>query len=127
LLLEEDGQIGGGYVAEEGHVVSITASLWVLYNLAMERTMPKQKREQLKREFRQVLTEFVGTFKGPISTADDQWTVKGFIDGFVIWESLCHFWFQNDNITSDSAFGIEATFWQNGHFREVAFLTPHLR
>ena len=44
--------------------------------------MPKQKREQLKAEFKQALTEFVGTFKNHISTSDDQWTVKGFIDVF---------------------------------------------
>ena len=42
--------------------------------------MPKQKREQLKAEFKQALTEFVETFKGHISTSDNQWTVKGFID-----------------------------------------------
>src|SRR3972149_3342725 len=46
----------------------------------MERTMPKQKREQLKAEFKQALTEFVGTLKSHISTPDDQWTIKGFID-----------------------------------------------
>lgn len=44
--------------------------------------MAKQKREQLKAEFKQTLTEFVETFKGHISTPDDQWTVKGFIDVF---------------------------------------------
>jgi len=48
----------------------------------MERIMAKQKREQLKAEFKQALTEFVETFKGHISTTDDQWTVKGFIDVF---------------------------------------------
>jgi hypothetical protein len=62
--------------------VSITASLWVLYNLFMERKMPKSKREQLKAEFKQALKGFVGTFKGHISTSDNQWTVKGFIDVF---------------------------------------------
>jgi hypothetical protein len=46
----------------------------------MERTVPK--REQLKAEFKQALTEFVGTFKDHISTSDDQWTIKGFIDVF---------------------------------------------
>jgi len=44
--------------------------------------MPRQKREQLKAEFKQILTEFVETFKGHISTSDEQWTVKGFIDVF---------------------------------------------
>lgn len=44
--------------------------------------MQKQRREQLKSEFKQRLTEFVDTFKGHISTPDDQWTVKGFIDVF---------------------------------------------
>ncbi|MCL4530223.1 MAG: EcoRV family type II restriction endonuclease [Chloroflexi bacterium] len=44
--------------------------------------MAKQKREQLKIEFKQVLTEFVETLKGHVSTPDDQWTVKGFIDAF---------------------------------------------
>ena len=44
--------------------------------------MPKQKREQLKAEFKQALIEFVETFKGHISTSDDQWTIKGFIDVF---------------------------------------------
>ena len=39
-------------------------------------------REQLKTEFKQALTEFVETFKSHISTSDDQWTVKGFIDVF---------------------------------------------
>jgi hypothetical protein len=43
----------------------------------MERTTAKQKREQLKAEFKQALTEFVDTFKGHISTPDDQWTTKG--------------------------------------------------
>lgn len=44
--------------------------------------MPKSKREQLKTEFKQLLTEFVETFEGYISTPDNQWTVKGFIDVF---------------------------------------------
>lgn len=39
-------------------------------------------REQLKIKFKQALTEFVASFKGHISTPDDQWTVKGFIDVF---------------------------------------------
>jgi len=85
LLLEENGQVRFSYVAEDDFVwysASITASHLVLYNLAMERTMAKQKREQLKAEFKQALTEFVETFKGHISTPDDQWTVKGFVDVF---------------------------------------------
>ena len=44
--------------------------------------MQKQKREQLKAEFKQALTEFVETLKGHVSTPDDQWTIKGFIDVF---------------------------------------------
>ena len=44
--------------------------------------MPRQKQEQLKVEFKQTLTEFVETLKGHVSTPDDQWTVKGFIDVF---------------------------------------------
>ena len=44
--------------------------------------MLKQKREQLKAEFKQVLTEFVETLKGHVSTPDDQWAIKGFIDVF---------------------------------------------
>ncbi len=44
--------------------------------------MQKQEREQLKAEFKQALTEFVATFKSHISTPDDQWTIKGFIDIF---------------------------------------------
>ena len=52
----------------------------MLYNPVMEKTMPMQKRDQLKAEFKQALTEFIGTFKSHISTPDDQWTIKGFID-----------------------------------------------
>ena len=44
--------------------------------------MPKPKQEQLKVDFKQALAEFVETFKGHVSTLDDQWTVKGFIDVF---------------------------------------------
>lgn len=44
--------------------------------------MLRQKREHLKADFKQVLTEFVETFRGHISTPDDQWTIKGFIDVF---------------------------------------------
>ena len=48
----------------------------------MEKTMSKQKREQLKAEFKQSLTEFVETLKDHVSTSDDQWAIKGFIDVF---------------------------------------------
>jgi hypothetical protein len=44
--------------------------------------MPKPKREQLKAVFKRALTEFVETLKSHISTPDDQWTIKGFIDVF---------------------------------------------
>ena len=44
--------------------------------------MPKLKREQLKAEFKQALTEFVETLKSHVSTPEDQWTIKGFIDVF---------------------------------------------
>ncbi|MBV6395263.1 MAG: Type-2 restriction enzyme EcoRV [Anaerolineales bacterium] len=44
--------------------------------------MLKKQQEQLKIEFKQALTEFVETFKDHISTPDNQWTVKGFIDVF---------------------------------------------
>lgn len=44
--------------------------------------MPKSKREQIKLEFKQALTEFVETLKSHISTPDDQWTIKGIIDVF---------------------------------------------
>jgi hypothetical protein len=44
--------------------------------------MPKSKREQIKSEFKQALTEFVETLKGHVSTPDNQWTIKGFIDVF---------------------------------------------
>ena len=44
--------------------------------------MPKQRREEIKTEFKQALTEFVETLKVHVSTSDDQWTVKGFIDVF---------------------------------------------
>jgi predicted N-acyltransferase len=36
----------------------------------MERIMLKQKREQLKAEFKQALAEFVETLKGHVSTPD---------------------------------------------------------
>ncbi len=44
--------------------------------------MPKSKREQAKLEFKQALTEFVETLKSHVSTPDEQWTIKGFIDVF---------------------------------------------
>lgn len=53
-----------------------------MYNFITERNMAKQKREEIKAEFKQALTEFVETLKGHISTPDDQWTIKGFIDVF---------------------------------------------
>ncbi len=42
--------------------------------------MSKQKREQQKAEFKQALTGFVETLKDHVSTPDDQWAIKGFID-----------------------------------------------
>ncbi|MBI3166664.1 MAG: EcoRV family type II restriction endonuclease [Chloroflexi bacterium] len=44
--------------------------------------MPKQKREEYKAEFKQALTDFVETLKSHVSTKNDQWTIKGFIDVF---------------------------------------------
>jgi hypothetical protein len=44
--------------------------------------MRKQTREQPKADFKRALTEFVSTFKDHISTPDNQWTIKGFIDVF---------------------------------------------
>ncbi|MFZ5903092.1 MAG: type II restriction endonuclease [Chloroflexota bacterium] len=44
--------------------------------------MSKQKREQLKAEFKQALSEFVRDLKSHVSTPDKQWTIKGFIDVF---------------------------------------------
>jgi len=44
--------------------------------------MTKQKREEYKSEFKQALTDFVETLKDHVSTEDDQWTIKGFIDVF---------------------------------------------
>ncbi len=44
--------------------------------------MLRQKREQLKAEFKKALTDFVETLKSHISTPDEQWTIKGFIDVF---------------------------------------------
>lgn len=37
---------------------------------------------QPKLEFKRQLTGFVETLKGYVSTPDNQWTVKGFIDAF---------------------------------------------
>jgi hypothetical protein len=44
--------------------------------------MRQQERNKLKAEFKQKLSQFVETLKGHISTPDDQWTIKGFIDVF---------------------------------------------
>lgn len=44
--------------------------------------MSSIEQEKLKIEFSQKLSGFVETLKGHISTSDDQWTVKGFIDVF---------------------------------------------
>ena len=44
--------------------------------------MRQQERNRLKDEFKQKLSQFVETLKGHISTPDDQWTIKGFIDVF---------------------------------------------
>lgn len=40
------------------------------------------ERQRLKQEFRQKLTEFVGSLVTHVSTDDSQWTIKGFIDVF---------------------------------------------
>lgn len=40
------------------------------------------KQEKVKKEFKQKLTGFVDTLQGHISTDDQQWTIKGFIDVF---------------------------------------------
>jgi hypothetical protein len=48
----------------------------------MKKQMSKQKREQIKAEFKQILTDFVETLKSHVSTEDNQWTIKGFIDVF---------------------------------------------
>ena len=44
--------------------------------------MRQQERNRLKEEFKQKLSEFIDPLKGHISTPDDQWTIKGFIDVF---------------------------------------------
>lgn len=44
--------------------------------------MRQQDRNRLKADFKQKLGEFVETLKGHISTPDNQWTIKGFIDVF---------------------------------------------
>jgi hypothetical protein len=55
----------------------------LLYNAFLEKKkMKKQEREQFKIEFKAALSEFVETLKDHVSTEDDQWTVKGFIDVF---------------------------------------------
>lgn len=40
------------------------------------------RQEKIKAEFKRKLTEFVETLQGHISTDDNQWTIKGFIDVF---------------------------------------------
>ncbi|NCD42848.1 MAG: restriction endonuclease [Bacteroidia bacterium] len=42
--------------------------------------MDKNLKEKYKKEFKDALVEFVDTLKGHVSTKDNQWTVKGFID-----------------------------------------------
>ena len=54
----------------------------MLYNPIMTKQMPKQKREEYKAEFKQALTDFVETLKSHVSTKNDQWTIKDFIDVF---------------------------------------------
>lgn len=43
-----------------------------MYNFITETKMPKQKREQLKADFKQALTELVETLKDRVSTPDNQ-------------------------------------------------------
>lgn len=44
--------------------------------------MLSRTHERVKKQFKQQLHEFVSDLKGYISTSDDQWTIKGFIDVF---------------------------------------------
>jgi len=44
--------------------------------------MDSKKRQHLKQEFRNQLTEFVNSLITHVSTEDNQWTIKGFIDVF---------------------------------------------
>lgn len=44
--------------------------------------MAKSNRERQKEEFKRALTEFVETLKSHVSTDDNQWAVKGFIDAY---------------------------------------------
>lgn len=44
--------------------------------------MLSRTHERIKKQFKQQLHEFVSDLKGYISTSDDQWTIKGFIDVF---------------------------------------------
>ena len=44
--------------------------------------MELEERQRLKAEFRQQLTEFVGSLVTHVSTDDSQWTIKGFVDVF---------------------------------------------
>lgn len=44
--------------------------------------MTPEERNALKKEFRQQLTEFVGSLLAHVSVDNDQWMIKGFIDVF---------------------------------------------
>lgn len=44
--------------------------------------MLSRSQEKIKNDFKQNLKEFVSGLKGHISTLDNQWTIKGFIDVF---------------------------------------------
>jgi hypothetical protein len=44
--------------------------------------MKPKEREQCKAEFFQKLAKFIETLKDHVATTDEQWTIKGFIDGF---------------------------------------------
>jgi len=44
--------------------------------------MISKTQEKFKKEFKYKLNEFVSSLKDYISTSDDQWTIKGFIDVF---------------------------------------------
>jgi hypothetical protein len=44
--------------------------------------MNAKQREKYKAEFSRKLAKFVETLKSHVATADDQWTIKGFIDVF---------------------------------------------
>ncbi len=44
--------------------------------------MQSEPQAAIKLDFKQKLGAFVESLKGHISTEDDQWTIKGFIDVF---------------------------------------------